>query len=74
MGDLQVISGIKKLNNQNYNMWSLHMELYFQGKDLWEIVGGNKVTPSEDVVALKKWTIKVDKAMFSVKTIFKDVS
>ena len=54
MGNLQVINDIKKLNNQNYNMWTLHMESYLHGQDLWEIVGGNEVKPPEDVVTLKK--------------------
>ena len=30
MDNLQVVSGIKKLNNQNYNTWSLHMESYLE--------------------------------------------
>ncbi|KAE8723067.1 PLAC8 family protein [Hibiscus syriacus] len=36
MGDLQVIGGIKKLNNKNYNTWATCMESYLQGQDLWE--------------------------------------
>ena len=72
MGDLQVVSGIKKLNNQNYNTWSLHMESYLQGQDLWEIVGGNEVTPPEDAAALKKWKIKAGKTTFAIRTTIED--
>ena len=68
MGDFQVVNGIKKLNNQNYNTWSLHMESYLQGQDLWAIVGGNEVAPHEDVAALKKWKIKAGKATFTIRT------
>jgi len=39
MGDLQVVGGIKKLNNKNYNTWETCMESYLQGQDLWEVVG-----------------------------------
>ncbi|KAA0047146.1 putative LRR receptor-like serine/threonine-protein kinase [Cucumis melo var. makuwa] len=58
MGDLQVIGGIEKLNTQNYKTWSTCMKSYLQGQDLWDVVGGTKVNPSEDVAALKKWNIK----------------
>ncbi len=49
MGDLQVVGGIKKLNNQNYNYnsWSTCMMSYMQGLDLWEIVNGSEITPPE---------------------------
>ncbi|RVW35716.1 hypothetical protein CK203_093622 [Vitis vinifera] len=47
MGDLQVIGGIKKLNNQNYNTWSTCMMLYMQGQDLWEVVNGSEITQPE---------------------------
>ena len=44
MGDLQVVGGIKKLNNKNYNTWATCIESYLQGQDLWEVVGGSEVT------------------------------
>ncbi|KAE8707248.1 tir-nbs resistance protein [Hibiscus syriacus] len=40
MGDLQVVGGIKKLNNQNYNTWATCIESYLQVQDLWVVVGG----------------------------------
>ena len=70
MGDLQVIGGIKKLNNQNYNSWSTCMMSYMQGQDLWEIVNGTEVRPLEAEDAngtLRKWKIKAGKAMFVLK-------
>ena len=44
MVDLQVVRGIKKLNNQNYNTWATCMKSYLQGQDLWEVVGGDEAT------------------------------
>ncbi|KAF3658672.1 tir-nbs resistance protein [Capsicum annuum] len=71
MGDLQVVGGIKKLNNQNYNSLSTCMMLYLQGQDLWEVVNGNEVTSPEAKDTngiLRKWRIKAGKAMFALKT------
>ncbi|KAE8706377.1 hypothetical protein F3Y22_tig00110393pilonHSYRG00025 [Hibiscus syriacus] len=71
MGDLQVVGGINKLNNKNYNTWATCMESYLQGQDLWEVVGGGEVTQpvAEDANGiLRKWKIKACKAMFALKT------
>lgn len=57
MGDAHVNGGFKKLNNQNYNTWSMLMESYLQGHDLWEVVGCAEVNPLNDDVVLKKWKI-----------------
>ncbi|KAG6480986.1 hypothetical protein ZIOFF_057577 [Zingiber officinale] len=69
MGDLQVVGGIKKLNNKNYNTWATCMESYLQGQDLWEVVGGSEATQlAEDANdILRKWKIKAGKAMFALK-------
>ncbi|XP_031287178.1 uncharacterized protein LOC116145883 [Pistacia vera] len=75
MGDLQVVGGIKKLNNKNYNTWATCMESYLQGHDLWEVVGGDEVTQpaAEDANdILRKWKIKADKAMFALKTTIEE--
>ena len=48
------------------------MESYFQYKDLWEIVGGSEITPSEDATAMKKWKIKVGKTTFTIRTTVED--
>ncbi|XP_050108512.1 uncharacterized protein LOC126587471 [Malus sylvestris] len=74
MGDLQVVGGIKKLNNKNYNTWATCMESYLQGQDLWDVVGGNEVTqPEEDTNdTLRKWKIKAGKVMFALKTTVED--
>ena len=42
MGDFQVVGGVKKLNNQNYNTWSTCMLSYLQGQDLWEVIGSSE--------------------------------
>ncbi|KAG6471189.1 hypothetical protein ZIOFF_072290 [Zingiber officinale] len=69
MGDLQVVGGIKKLNNKNYNTWATCIESYLQSQDLWEVVGGSEATqPAEDANGiLRKWKIKAGKAMFALK-------
>ncbi|XP_050123679.1 uncharacterized protein LOC126601007 [Malus sylvestris] len=75
MGDLQVVGGIKKLNNKNYNTWATCMESYLQGQDLWEVVGGGEVTQpaAEDANGiLRKWKIKAGKAMFALKTTIEE--
>ena len=68
MGDLQIVGGVKKLNNQNYNMWAILMESYLQGQDLWEIIRGNNVKPPTDDATLKKWNINIGNAMFIIKS------
>ena len=74
MGDLQIVGGINKLNNKNYNTWVTCMESYLQGQDLWDVVGGNEVTQPEDDTngILRKWKIKAGKAMFALKTTVED--
>ncbi|KAM1176077.1 hypothetical protein ACFX2I_028359 [Malus domestica] len=74
MGDLQVVGGIKKLNNKNYNTWVTCMEPYLLGQDLWDVVSSNEVTqPEEDTSdAMRKWKIKAGKAMFTLKTTVED--
>nr|KAJ0206902.1 hypothetical protein LSAT_V11C500256870 [Lactuca sativa] len=74
MGGLQVVGGIKKLNNNNYKTWETCMKSYLQGQDLWEVVGGSETTPPEEDVngALRKWKIKAGKAMFALKTTIEE--
>ncbi|KAG6789470.1 hypothetical protein POTOM_005568 [Populus tomentosa] len=75
MGDLQVIGGIKKLNHTNYNTWSTCMMSYMQGQDLWEVVNGSETLQpeAEDTNGtLRKWKIKVGKALFALKTTIDD--
>ena len=69
MSDFQIVGEIKKLNNNNYNMWAICMMSYLQGHDLWENVGRSETTPPEEDSngALRKWRIKADKAMFALK-------
>lgn len=63
------IRGLEKLNNYNYDLWHTCMESYLQGQDLWEIVGGIKTTAltPKIIEALRKWSIKVGKAIFAKK-------
>ncbi|KAH0720607.1 hypothetical protein KY285_005428 [Solanum tuberosum] len=77
MNDLQVVDGIKKLNNQDYNTWLTCIMSYMQGQDLWKVINGSEVTQPEAEDAngtLRKWKIKAGKTMFALKTaIDKDV-
>ena len=43
------------------------MKSYLQGQDLQDVVEGTEVNPPKNVVALKKWNIKVGKAMLAIK-------
>jgi len=71
MNDLQVVGGIKKLNNQNYNTWETCIMSYMQGQDLWEVFNRSEVEQPEAEYAngtVRKWKIKAGKAMFALKT------
>src|SRR6185503_11175825 len=76
-------SGIKKLNSHNYGYWKTCMESYLQGQDLWEVVAGTEIVPppkesgdssgkKDGAEALRKWRIKVGKAMFVLKTTIEE--
>ena len=70
MGDFQIVGGIKKLNNNNYNTWATCIMSCLQGQDLWEVVGRSETTPPEEDSndTLCKWRIEAGKAMFVLKT------
>ncbi|KAE8706915.1 hypothetical protein F3Y22_tig00110387pilonHSYRG00212 [Hibiscus syriacus] len=75
MGNLQVVGGIKKLNNKNCNTRAICMESYLQGQDLWEVVDGGEFTQLavEDANGiLRKWKIKAGKEMFALKTTIEE--
>ena len=74
MADSINIGVIRKLNNNNYSMWKTCMESYLQGQDLWEVVVGAETTPppEDDAGNIRKWTIKVGKAMFAIKTTIEE--
>lgn len=76
MVELQVVGGVKNLNNQNYYTWSTCSMSYIQGQDLWEVVNGTETKQSEvedNNKILRKWKIKVVKTMFVLKTTVEDV-
>nr|XP_043639484.1 uncharacterized protein LOC122610570 [Erigeron canadensis] len=70
MSEFQLVGGIKKLNNKNYNSWATCMKSYLQGQDLWDVVDSTDVEPpsESDNGVLRKWKIKSGKAMFVLKT------
>ncbi|KAF2296600.1 hypothetical protein GH714_000485 [Hevea brasiliensis] len=51
------------LNHNNYSTWSIRMQYYLLGQDLWSIVKGSDTTPPIDDEEAKKWRIKATKAM-----------
>ena len=65
-------SHIEKLNNNNYNTWSVRMQFYLLSQDLWGIVGGSDTTTPTDVEELKKWKIKAGKAMYVLAATVED--
>ncbi|XP_057508536.1 uncharacterized protein LOC130791411 [Actinidia eriantha] len=65
-------SGITRLNNHNYQSWRSRIKSYLEGQDLWEVVGGDSTQPPKEAEALRKWKIKVGKAMYVLKTTIED--
>ena len=63
MGNFQIVGGIKKLNNNKYNMWAICMMSYLQRQDFWEVADRSETTsPEKDSNgALRKWRIKAPK-------------
>ncbi|PNT65456.1 uncharacterized protein LOC112272327 [Brachypodium distachyon] len=73
MADLMIAgNGMWRLNSHNYGYWQTCMESYLQGHDLWEVIAGTETTPPENAEALRKWRIKVGKAMFVLKTTIEE--
>lgn len=71
MTSLLSVDEMKKLNNNNYNTWSTYIISYMLRHDIWAVVNGSEITQSEadDAIGtLRKWKIKVDKAMCTLKT------
>lgn len=66
------VSGIEKLNSNNYNTWSTRMQFYLLGQDLWGIVGGNETQPPVAEEDLKRWKVRAGKAMFVLSVTVED--
>jgi len=66
------ISGIEKLNNSNYNNWSTRMQYYLLGQDLCDIVGKSNTTPPTNDSKLRKWNIKLGKALYVLAVTAED--
>ncbi|GJN30988.1 hypothetical protein PR202_gb19339 [Eleusine coracana subsp. coracana] len=52
--------------------WRTCIESYLQGQDLWEVVAGTMTDPPMKESSLRKWRIKVGKAMFVLKTTIEE--
>ncbi|KAJ0441433.1 hypothetical protein HanIR_Chr16g0797671 [Helianthus annuus] len=75
MSEIQLVGGVKKLSNSNYNSWSTCLMSYLQGQDLWEVVNGSEtVAPlrEDQNGVLRKWRVKAGKALFVLKTTVED--
>ncbi|KAJ0546766.1 putative RNA-directed DNA polymerase [Helianthus annuus] len=75
MTEIQLVGGVKKLSNSNYNSWSTCLMSYLQGQDLWEVVNGSEtVAPlrEDQNGVLRKWRVKAGKALFVLKTTVED--
>ena len=70
MDDLQVIGGINKLNNNNYNTWTTYMMSYLQVKTFGRSWEESKIAPLEEDTndTFQKWRIKWGKTKFTLKT------
>jgi hypothetical protein len=65
-------SSIERLNNSNYDTWSIRIKYYLLGQDLWSIVGGAETTPPTDEEELKKWKIRAGKALYVLSISMED--
>ncbi|XP_076921313.1 uncharacterized protein LOC143582704 [Bidens hawaiensis] len=74
MAELQVVGGIKKLNQSNYKQWSTCIKSYLQGQDLWQVTNGTDTRqPANDINgSIGKWQVKAGRAMFIIKTTVDD--
>ncbi|XP_074373975.1 uncharacterized protein LOC141714350 [Apium graveolens] len=66
------VSGVEKLNNSNYNTWSIRMQFYMLGQDLWDIVSNGNTTLPTNTEELKKWKVKGGKAMYVLSVTIED--
>ncbi|CAH9133317.1 unnamed protein product, partial [Cuscuta epithymum] len=66
------VSGVEKLNNSNYNTWSVRMQFYLLGQDLWDIISNDNTSPPTNAEELRKWKIKAGKAMYVLSVTIED--
>ncbi|KAF7839857.1 Retrovirus-related Pol polyprotein from transposon TNT 1-94 [Senna tora] len=65
------VSGMEKLNSNNYNIWSRRMRFYLHSQDLWSLVGEDEtqhITEGD----LKKWKVRASKAMYVLSMTMED--
>ena len=73
MTEIVFVKGdLEKLNDNNYNAWSMRVQFYLMGEDLWDIVGGSNTTPPTNLEELKKWKVKAGKAMYMLSITIQD--
>ena len=65
-------SSIEKLNNNNYDTWSIRIQYYLLEQDLWSVVGGAETTPPTDEEEKKRWKIRAGKAMYVLFVTMED--
>ncbi|KAI6668870.1 hypothetical protein NL676_003755 [Syzygium grande] len=58
------VNGVEKLNSSSYYNWSIRMQYYLLGQDLWDIVDCSNIAPPSNDGELRKWNIKAGKAFY----------
>uniref|UniRef100_A0A2N9IT58 Integrase catalytic domain-containing protein n=1 Tax=Fagus sylvatica TaxID=28930 RepID=A0A2N9IT58_FAGSY len=74
MGDLQVVGGIKKLNNKNYNTWATCIESYLQGQDLWEKNDTRLQLLENELLSMAQRDMTIAQYFHKVKAICREIS
>ena len=64
---------MEKLVGNNYSYWTLCMEAYLHGQDLWDLIEGDDTkipadTP-QNAKLRQQWKIKCGKALFILRTL-----
>ncbi|KAH0685758.1 hypothetical protein KY290_017293 [Solanum tuberosum] len=66
------LNSVEKLNASNYGSWSMRVQYYFLGQELWDIIGGSDTTPPTDAEAAKRWKTKDGKAIYALTVTIED--
>jgi gag-polypeptide of LTR copia-type len=54
---LDPISFEPKLNYDNYSLWSFKVKIILESRDLWQLVDGTEIAPTEET-GLKRWRMR----------------
>ena len=68
---LDPISFEPRLDYNNYSLWSFKIQLILESRDLWHLVDGTEVAPTEHL-ALKRWKMRDASARVQLMTNIPD--